>query len=232
MTNTTNYELNLIEEHDPMDFAPLNENATIIDTQLKSLADDTAVIPTMQTAIGDNSTAITNLSSRMGTAETNISSNTTEINGIKTVNTSQQSAIDTNTINIGNLQTEAAALENKTGYIVQNLNGNITQPSIKGKVTYVANNVGINYDGNIYVNIPGSAIPSEIIEWSNLYVNASIHNRNGTGSTGFLPFVFCNAAFGSGGGLTLTFKRIDTIEETIPSPELYNCCAYAEIIFI
>lgn len=232
MTNTTNYNLKLIEDTDLLDFAPFNENANIIDTQLKANADAVAGLPTMQAAIESNSTAITGLTSRMGTVETSTANNATAISGINTVNDAQWSAINTNTGNINANATAIENLETKEGYILQNISGNIvTNPTIKGKITYLSP-VEVGYTGDIFVNIPGSAIPSEITGWTNFYVNASIHNRQGAGGPGFLPFVFSNAAFGSGGSLTLTFKRIDTIDETIPSPEIINAAVYAEIIFI
>lgn len=232
MTTTDNYNLNLIEEHDLLDYAPFNENANIIDTQLKANADAVAGLPTMQAAIESNSTAITGLTGRMGTVETATANNTSAIADLNTDKTAQWSAINTNT---GNISANAAAIENlntKEGYILQNVSGNIeTNPTIKGKITYLSPVEG-GYTGDIFVNIPGSAIPSDITGWSNFYVNASIHNRQGAGGPGFLPFAFSNAAFGSGGSLTLTFKRIDTVEETIPSPEIINAVVYAEIIFI
>lgn len=232
MTHSTNYNLNLIEDTDLLDYAPFNENTNIIDTQLKANADAVAGLPTMQAAIESNSTAITVLTNRMGTVETATANNTSAISDLNTDKTAQWTAINTNTANNAANATAIEGLETKEGYILQNVSGNIvTNPTIKGKITYLSS-IDIGYDDNIYVSIPSSAIPDSISGYSNFYVNASIHNRQNAGGPGYIPYCFCNAAFGSGGSLTLTFKKIDTIEETIPAAELINAVVYAEIIFI
>ena len=94
MTNTTNYNLNIIEEHDLLDYAPFNENAQIIDAELKRLADATETIPTLETAVGNNTTDITNLQGSVSGLGSRMSSAETDISDIQTINTQQTQKIN------------------------------------------------------------------------------------------------------------------------------------------
>lgn len=145
MTNTTNLNLNIIEAHDLLDYAPFNENANLIDTAIGALQETAEAIPTLQTAVnqletdtGENTTDISGLKTRMNTAEGNISD-------IQTVNTQQGLKI--------------TELENKSAPLI--LNG--VETEITGRYNIINTNVEIkqnSYYGYYYaeVIIPKSSV--------------------------------------------------------------------------
>lgn len=65
MTNTENLNLNIIEEHDLLDFAVFNENANIVDTAIGAMQTETDKIPTIESAVSS-------LNEDMSSAENNI----------------------------------------------------------------------------------------------------------------------------------------------------------------
>lgn len=93
MTNTENLNLNLIEEHDLLDFALFNENANILDSAVSALQTEAEKIPTMEEAI-------TGLNNNMTTAENDIvalgnraGALEGDVSDIQTVDTNQNTRI-------------------------------------------------------------------------------------------------------------------------------------------
>lgn len=227
MTNTTNYLLNLIEEHDLMDYAPFNENAQIIDAEMKRLSDAVAPIPTMETAISNNATAITGLTTRVGEAETAISANATAITAVQSENSAQWSQISTNHSDIVSLSSRATALETKEGSILRNNNGSYSlDPTIIKKLTFIGD-VSFDQTGHINLIIPANYLP---ISFSNYFVNASIYCKQTEGV--YLPYTFTRAYLSTNGNLVIAFGEIDPVGNVLPDPVTDNVVGCAEIIFI
>lgn len=227
MTETTNLGLKIIEAHDLVDYAPFNTNANLIDTAVGDLQTAVAALPTVETAVTQNTTDITNLTTRVGTAEGNISTNSTAISGLTGETSAQWSAINSNTGSIQTLQNRATALENKEGDLLQYENGSYTlNPTIIKKLTY-AGAVTTDQYGNFNMTIPAGYLPSS---YSNIYVNASIYN-SGSGSA-YVPYTLTRVYINTTGGLVISFQALDDSGEILPAPEMNNLKGTAEIIFI
>jgi len=127
-TTTTNLALNIIEEHDYIDFQGFNENATIIDGAIGTLQDAVENIPTIESAITD-------LSNDMTTAENNITAL-----GNRT-STIEGNITDINTVDT-NQNTRITALENKAESF--DLNG--LPLDAKMKKTFIKTNVSLVAD--------------------------------------------------------------------------------------
>ena len=227
MTETTNLGLKIIEAHDLVDYAPFNTNANLIDTAVGDLQTAVAALPTVESAVTQNTTDITNLTTRVGTAEGNISTNASAISDLTAANNAQWTAINTNTSEVQSLQNRATALENKEGDILQHENGSDTiNPTIIKKLTYIGS-VSLDQNGHLNMTIPAGYLPAS---YSNVYVNASIYSR-GSGSA-YMPYTFTRVYLNTMGGLVISFQPLDDSGEILPAPELNNLKGMAEIIFV
>jgi hypothetical protein len=227
MTNTENYNLNLIEEHDLLDFAPFNENANIIDGALADLASDTAAIPTMQTAISNNATAITGLTSRVGEAETEIAANATAIASVQSENSAQWGQINTNHSDIVSAGNRITALESHEGDILKIEGQSFVQdPTIIKKLTVIGKPM-LDQNENINIKIFSAYLPQTFTDF---YVNASVYSKGSAGA--YMPYVFNSAYIGQDGALVIKFGRIDDVGDILPEPTINDLHCYAEIIFI
>ena len=227
MTNTTNYNLNLIEEHDLLDYAPFNENANIIDAALADIAEDVESIPTLESAVADNTTAISGLTSRVGALETASESQASSITALGNKNTEQDEAITGNSNAINAAENRIADLEALEGDILQYVNGNFTlNPTITKKLTYVGN-PSFDQNGNINIVIPGGYLPAT---FSDVYVNASVYSYGSNAA--YVPFVFNRVYVNAGGALVIEFIRIDDSGSVLPAPTIQTLKGRAEILFI
>lgn len=234
MTTTDNYNLKLIEEHDLLDFAPFNENANIIDTQLKANADAVAGIPTLETAVSANTSAISGLTTRVGTLETASSSQASDISGL----TTRADNTDTALTNIGNsihtISGEIADLHDVDGDVLQFKNNQYTlnPNNFVKKLTYIGD-VQANSSGQLAVLIPSSYLPTS---FANYYINGSIVSK--TNTVDRTAFYLCDSYINDNGSLVIVF---DTIKNGIDpngnypdlaNPTYTNPAAYVEIMFM
>lgn len=236
MTNTDNYNLNLIEDTDLVDFAPFNANATIIDTKLKEVADAAASIPTLQTAVSTNSSDITALQNRAGEDESAISANASAITSIQGVNTAQWSAINTNSTDIEALEGRAAALELEEGDIIKFSEGAwVENPTIKKRIKFIGES-GLDYEGKLTAVLPAEYLPANFTKF---YVNAAVYSASSNDNLATTLY-FNRAYISQYGGLNIEFKSIKsglvqegtvTAEDT-NSPSVNNLSFAADIIFI
>lgn len=237
MTYTDNLNLNIIEEHDLIDYAVFNENANILDTEITVLKEAVESIPTLETSVTQNTTDITNLTTRVSTAETNITTQGQTINGIIAVNEQQSTDITANTTAINSAGVRISKLETLEGDLIKNTGGNYTRnPQVAKKLTVFGT---VNYspltDPNAtYLTVPAGELPTTFGEF---FVNASIFNKGGDGQTRN-SFKLNRAYLDSNGSLVIEFKTItDMIDPTgaydeLTQPQTNNLLSYAEIIFI
>lgn len=130
MTNTENLNLNLIEEHDLLDFAPFNENANIIDAAIAALQTAAEAIPTMQSAIEGNTGDINDLEDNFTSLSGTVGNNSQAITDLQTVATNQGNRITelenkaTNSL----INSLAVDVVKEVNYIKTNLN-HVQHPS-------------------------------------------------------------------------------------------------------
>lgn len=161
MTETTNLGLNIIEDTDLIDYAPFNENAQIIDGAINTLNTSVESIPTLETAVGNNTNDITSLQGSVSGLSSRMSSAETDIADIQTVNTSQGAKI--------------TALENNAEKLI--ING--VETAIKEHRKYVFTDVEIkqnSYYGYSYSEIK---IPLASLGTINGYKVTSAQAYNG-----------------------------------------------------
>lgn len=237
MNYTTNYNLKLPEKSDLIDIADFNYNATAIDAKLKDLSDDTAALPIIQTAVANNSTAITALQSRVGEAESDILSNSNDIRGIQTVNEAQWSGINTNGANIVTANNKIAALEKLEGDILRfNKGSYILNPAITKKLTFIYTGGSLDYEGKFVGVIPSEYLPNN---FSNFFLNAALCSASNNDNIKS-SLIFNRAYIDNFGHLLIEFKSIKSligIEGTqtnydLNDPSVNNLTMVAEVIFI
>lgn len=146
MTNTENLNLNLIEEHDLLDFAIFNENANILDTVVGGMQEETDKIPTIESAVST-------LNEDMTTVENGITSLNNSVSDIN------EDLGDINTV-VTNHGLKITALENTAEKFFLNgvqLETNACKSFIVTDVQAVSDLYG-NY--RYIVNIPMSNFPN------------------------------------------------------------------------
>lgn len=233
MTNTENYNLNLIEEHDLLDFAPFNENANIIDAQLKANADAAAAIPTLETAISNNATAITDLTTRVGTLETTTESQATAISELTTRADNTNIALTAIGGNVRDNAGDIAKLKTRDGDILQFKNNQYTlnPDNFVKKLTYIGD-VQTNPSGQLAVLIPSNQLP---VSFANYYINGSIVSK--TNTVDRTAFYLCDSYINDNGSLVIVFDKIKNgIDPNgnypdLADPTYTNPAAFVEIIF-
>ena len=234
MTTTDNYNLKLIEEHDLLDFAPFNENANIIDTQLKANADAVAGIPTLETAVSNNTTAISGLTTRVGTLETASESQASAITGLTTRADNTDTALTAIGNSINTISGDIANLQAKDGDILQFNNNQYTlnPNNFVKKITYIGD-VQANASGQLAVLIPSNYLP---VSFARYFVNGSIVSK--TNTVDRTAFYLCDSYINDSGSLVIVF---DTIKNGIDpnnnypdlaNPTYTNPAAYVEIMFV
>lgn len=234
MTNTENYNLNLIEEHDLLDFAPFNENANIIDGALATLASETAGLPTMETAISNNATAITGLTTRVGTLETASESQASDISGLTTRADNTDIAITAIGNNVRTNAGDIANLKTKDGDILQFNNNQYTlnPDNFVKKLTYIGD-VQANASGQLAVLIPSNYLP---VSFSRYFINGSIVSK--TNTVDRTAFYLCDSYINDSGSLVIVFDKIKNgIDPNgnypdLADPTYTNPAAFVEILFM
>lgn len=93
MTNTTNLELNIIEEHDLLSFQPINENMQILDTAINNLNTATADLPTLAQTVATNTQDITTAENDIVAVRNRVTATENDINDLQTMDTAQNNRL-------------------------------------------------------------------------------------------------------------------------------------------